>query len=157
MVHRGCLTPGESPRGTLVYAAAFLRRREIILEAALLLRSKMFRLILIHELFHFVWPRLSNQGRASFSRLLADEWKARARGELGESSSAKKQQLLQRSAATANRRLWRNYVCESFCDTAAWLYSGAAQEEGASRLRNRWRERRKNWFQAVLNQGAWKC
>ena len=47
----------------------------------------MLRLIIIHELFHFVWIRLGNKGRTQFSELLRDEYKHRARGELGGFSS----------------------------------------------------------------------
>ena len=53
----------------------------------------MLRLIIIHELFHFVWMRLDNRGRNQFSELLGDEYRHRARGELGESAAVKKSLL----------------------------------------------------------------
>jgi hypothetical protein len=112
-------------------------------------------LILIHELFHFVWMRLGNGARAEFTDVLLKEWKHGARGELGESSAVRKQ-LVREGAVTRKARPWRDYVCESFCDTAAWLYA-AASDNGVFTLRKRWREGRKAWFEAAANRGVWNC
>ena len=73
--------------GKAVYAASFIRERRIVLDLALLQTSDLFRAILLHELFHFVWVRLGNPLRASFSKMLAQERDACACGNLGESSS----------------------------------------------------------------------
>lgn len=135
-----------------MYAAAFLRERNIILEAALLSNASAFRLILVHELFHFVWPRLANGVRKSFSGMLLDERNRGARGELGESSGVRKELF----RLNGNPRLWREYVCESFCDTAAWLYAGVIADRSFT-LRPRWQERRKLWFEAAATSGPWKC
>jgi hypothetical protein len=140
--HRGKLLSAAPERGTPVHAASFIRRREIILEYELLDKPTL-PLILVHEIFHFVWARLSNATRASFSALLAEEFRRNARGELGESASVRKQ-LDPHS---------RDYVCESFCDTAAWLY--AARGRNAT-LAGRWQTRRRLWFEAAF-VGAIKC
>ena len=156
MAHRGRLVSAGSS-GSAVYAAAFLRERKIILESGLLSDPHTFPLILVHELFHFVWLRLGNSVRREFSCLLLDERSKGARGELGESSGVQK--------ALVNG-VWRDYVCESFCDTAAWFYIGEpyagslyAGREGNAlfTLRKRWRERRKNWFRATAAHRPWKC
>lgn len=151
-MHRGVLVSADGSSGTAVYAAAFVRQRRIILEAALLAAPKTFRLILVHELFHFVWPRLGNQLRQSFGVMISEEWQKGARGELGESSAVRKE--LFRSSASV--RVWRDYVCESFCDTAAWLYAGE-RSSNLFTLRPRWRERRRTWFEGRGDSEAWKC
>lgn len=114
----------------------------------------MLRFIIIHELFHFVWMRLGNGDRTQFSELLADEYGHRARGELGDSAAVKKALLEPRDCHTNTRR-WRDYVCESFCDTAAWRYSGLRQK-GVSRLASRWRKRRELWFNSKFARSL-KC
>ena len=121
-----------------MHAASFIRRREIILEYELLDKPSL-PLILVHEIFHFVWARLSNATRASFSALLAEEFRGKARGELGESASVRKQ--LDPHG--------RDYVCESFCDTAAWLYA-APGKDGNATLAKRWQTRRRLWFEAAF-------
>jgi len=151
-VHRGKLLWGCAKPGIAVHAASFLRRREIILATELLARPKLFRFILVHELFHFVWPRLSNHLRADFSELLRRERAARSRGELGESSCFKKERLGDADLLN-NSIAWRDYVCETFCDTAAWLYSGL-QRHSAFTLAKRWRERRGKWFKAAFHSGC---
>ncbi len=73
------------------------------------------------------------------------ELDARARGELGESSHVRKAKLV------AGANCWKEYVCESFCDTAAWLYSGVRQHE-EFKLADRWKNWRKNWFHEVFER-----
>jgi hypothetical protein len=128
-------------RGTPVHAASFIRRREIVLEQELLEKPAL-PLIVVHEIFHFVWVRLSNTARASFTALLAEEFRSNARGELGESATVKKQM--------ARGALTRDYVCESFCDSAAWLYASKATR-GHTTLGRRWRDRRAAWFAATFS------
>jgi hypothetical protein len=139
--HRGELLSANPERGTPVHAASFIRRREIILEDELLEKSEL-PLIVVHEIFHFVWVRLSNAARASFTALLAEEFRSNARGELGESATVKKQM--------ARGALTRDYVCESFCDSAAWLYASKATR-GHTTLGRRWRDRRAAWFAATFS------
>ncbi|HEX3682685.1 MAG TPA: hypothetical protein VHU83_09075 [Bryobacteraceae bacterium] len=153
-VHRGKLLWGCTERGVAVHAASFLRARQIVLRTELLAEPRVFRFILVHELFHFVWARLGNRLRAEFGALARREQTARARGELGESSSLKKERL----AAVdylRNSRAWRDYVCESFCDTAAWLYSDTGRS-AAGTLAKRWRDQRARWFRAAF-EGGCRC
>jgi hypothetical protein len=144
--HRGKLLCNQAHRGAAVYAASFLRKREVVIDSELVKQPGALRLIVLHELFHFVWMRLGNRARREFSELLADEYMHGARGELGESAVLKKSRLEDRDCRSSSRR-WRDYVCESFCDTAAWCYSDKT-EAGAFTLALRWRKLRQLWFQA---------
>ena len=154
-VHRGKLVSGRPGCGTPVYAASYIRKRKIVLENDLLRRGKTLRLILVHELFHFVWPRLGNSQRKAFADLLRCELQGRARGELGESAGVQKGLLTTRDGDVGNIREWRDYVCEGFCDTAAWIYAGVRRHDSFT-LAKRWRERRKVWFREVFGS-FWKC
>jgi len=109
----------------------------------------MLRLIVVHEIFHFVWPRLSNSQRKAFADLLFCELESRAHGELGESAGVQKELLASRDGDLANSREWRDYVCEGFCDTAAWIYAGVRTHDCFT-LARRWRERRKLWFREAM-------
>ena len=121
--------------GVPVHAASFIRERRIVLETALLEHPRKLRLILIHELFHFVWTRLGNALRRSFAGILERERQGGARGELGESAGTKK--------ASAP---WKVYVYESFCDTAAWMYAGVNKTPEFT-LAAGWRNKRRAWFE----------
>ena len=110
-----------------------------------LLTKPDFGLILLHELFHFVWARLGNRKRASYAELLVQERRAKARGELGESAAVQK----------ATNCETRDYVCESFCDTAAWLYA-STQKNPHANLAKRWSDIRKTWFVANITEPV-KC
>ena len=123
--HRGRLGSGEGP-GTEVHAGAFLRKREIVLDTALLADPVELGRILTHELYHFVWVRLGNRERRSYEELVAAECRRRVRGELGWSSQWRKESATARDRRERTRR-WREYVCESFCDTAAWLFREAGR------------------------------
>jgi hypothetical protein len=140
---RGKLLTGEGP-GTAVHAGAFVRKGEIVLDAALLAKPKEAGRILIHELYHFVWTRLSNAARLSYEALVADEIRGGASGELGWSSEWRKNALSAHDVRTRSRR-WREYVCESFCDTAAWLSAGGGRHEEFT-LPSVSRKRRRAWF-----------
>jgi hypothetical protein len=85
-----------------------------------------FPRIFVHELFHFVWLRAGNPNRFAWEALMRRELDAGAGGELGWSAEWRKQAMAARDHRSRSRR-WRDYCCESFCDTAAWLYSGAAR------------------------------
>jgi hypothetical protein len=128
-----------------VHAGAFLRERRIAFDCA----AAEFPRVFVHELFHFVWLRMGNARRRSFEELLAAE---RAEGELGWSAEWRKRALAPDDAARRTRR-WREYCCESFCDTAAWLYSGIARHEEFT-LPARLRVRRRRWFAAFVESGA---
>lgn len=129
-------------------AATHIPRRVILLDAGLLAQPGEFERILVHEIFHFAWVRLSNQTRRSWEGVLAAEFAERVRGELGWSAEWRKNKLRKDKLARADVRgrkpAWRRYVCESFCDTAAWLYGGLRGHDeytlaaGPRRIRRRW-------------------
>ena len=107
-----------------------------------------FPRIFVHELFHFVWLRLGNPLRQAWQAHLAAEWRGGARGELGWSAEWRKRGLDALEIAVRSRR-WREYCCEGFCDTAAWLYSGTARHPEFT-LPKRWRNARAAWFESRL-------
>jgi hypothetical protein len=129
-------------------AATSIPRRTILLDSAVLARGGEFERILIHEIFHFVWVRLSNASRRSWEAVLRAEFLRGSRGELGWSSEWRKNQL---AGADLRRRspAWRRYACESFCDSAAWLYGGLPRHEEFT-LPARFRRLRRAWFQQEL-------
>lgn len=124
-----------------VHGGAFLRERRILFDCS---RAEFPR-IFVHELFHFAWLRAGNPKRRAFEELIAEELRAGARGELGWAAESRKLKL-RREDWTGRTRRWREYCCESFCDTAAWLYGGL-REHGEFTLATRWRERRRDWFE----------
>ncbi|HTU46730.1 MAG TPA: hypothetical protein VMF91_16810 [Bryobacteraceae bacterium] len=142
----------SAEHGIAVDAASFLREREIVLHTELLAEPEAFGFILVHELFHFVWRRLGNRRRAEFSALILQERVAHARGELGDSSAFKKQRVAD-SDRLRNSVAWRDYICESFCDTAAWLYADR-QSDASFTLARRWQNRRADWFRAAFKAGC---
>ncbi len=134
--------------GREAIAGADIRRREIHLHPSLRRNPRERSRILTHELFHFAWVRLGNPRRDEWKQLLAEELRRGARGELGHSSQWRKDEL--------RKDEWRQnelptafpaYACESFCDTAAWLFS-TCQEHEEYTLAPRWRARRRLWFLA---------
>ncbi len=135
---------GLRDRGGPVHAGAFLRRRRILFNCT----QAEFARIFVHELFHFVWLRLGNPARLSFERLIAAEMKSHARGELGWAAESRKRRLAPADVQSRGR-CWREYCCESFCDTAAWLYCGVASHPEFT-LANSRRRRRRAWFEGTL-------
>lgn len=123
-----------------VHAGSFLRERSIGFNC----RAREFSRIFVHELFHFVWLRLSNQRRHSYETVLCGERAAGARGELGWSAEWRKEKLTPKDVQTRSR-FWREYCCESFCDTAAWIYSGVRRHPEFT-LAGRYGQRRRAWF-----------
>jgi hypothetical protein len=121
-------------------AGADIRRREIHLHPSLRRRLNDRSRILTHELFHFAWVRLGNPRRAAWKQLLQHELTAKAKGELGWSSQWRKEEL---------PKNFNHYACESFCDTAASLFSACRHHEEYT-LAPRWRARREKWFLANL-------
>jgi len=145
---RGKLLSGEIERGYAVHAASFIRKRAIVLEQELLDQKRLLRAILVHELFHFVWVRCGNQRRRDYGSLLSEETCRNARGELGESSETWKKSWRNASQARlrSSEQRWREYVCESFCDTAAWYFSAERQRLPVT-LAQRWQRKRAKWFE----------
>jgi len=129
--------------GNPAHAATFLRERLIVLD--LDLKHDRDRIVW-HEIFHFAWVRLGNPRRLDWGRLLSGEFRAGARGETGWSAEWRKIELSEEDVSRRTRR-WREYCCESFCDTAAWILSG---RESEITLARRWREGRKSWFNRHL-------
>jgi len=128
--------------GTAVHAATFIRRRHMVLDAQLLENDGELRRIVVHELFHFIWVRLGNAVRRSFEELLAGQ--RPARGELGWSSEYRKQELAPVDVRRRSRK-WREYCCEAFCDTAAFLYARRKTHDEFT-LAQRYRRKRIAWF-----------
>lgn len=141
--YRGKLL-SEGDRGTPVHAASFLRRRETVLGSELTGNAAEFARILLHEIFHFVWLRTGNPARRSFEALLAEELRRHARGEMGWSAAISKKRFSSRDLRNRSR-LWREYVCESFCDTAAWRYAGIRRHPEFT-LAPVFRRARRAWF-----------
>ncbi len=135
------------PHGQPVFAGSFIRKRQIVLDQELERQPRELARILVHELFHFAWVRLGNPARRSYEELLRLEWKQRARGELGWSAELRKNGLLEPPPSSSP--LWRDYLCESFCDTAAWIYSGVRRHPEYT-LSPRHRNRRADWFRAAF-------
>ena len=135
---------GLRDRRGSVHAGSFLRERRIAFDCS---RAEFPR-IFVHEVFHFVWLRAGNPLRGSWGALLESELAVHARGELGWSAEWRKERLRATDISRRTRR-WREYCCESFCDTAAWLYSGTRRHTEFT-LKSRFREGRRAWFAAFL-------
>ncbi len=136
--------------GQEVHAGAFIHRREIVLESALATRPRELARVMVHELFHFVWLRAGNPLRGSYERLLEAEMARGVWGELGWSSESRKRSLRPGDRLRRSRR-WREYVCESFCDSAAWLLAGLRAHEEFT-LTVRCRRARREWFRGPLGR-----
>lgn len=144
---RGQLRSGGA-KGQEVLAGSFVVRREIVLESELATRPTELARVLLHELFHFVWLHAGNPLRRSYELLLQAEMQRGARGELGWSAESRKQALVPADVRRRTRR-WREYTCESFCDTAAWLYAGLRKHEEFT-LAPRFRCARREWLTRAL-------
>ena len=130
-------------------AASNIRRRLILLDREVLAERGDFERILIHEIFHFTWVRLPNSKRRSWEKLIESEIARGTAGELGWSAESRKEKL--RAAAIARRSpAWRRYACESFCDSAAWLYAGLRRHEEFT-LPARFRRARAQWLRQNLD------
>jgi hypothetical protein len=140
-------SPGLRDRHGEVHAASFLRRRRIAVNCS----ATEFPRIFTHELFHFAWLRAGNARRYSFECLLRAEHTAGARGELGWSAEWRKNALTAADFGERSRR-WREYCCESFCDTAAWLYGGLPAHPEFT-LARPFRRVRRAWFETTVNGG----
>ena len=147
---RGRLLSGGR-RGTEVHAGSFLRRRLVVLDDELQRNAGELARILVHEAFHFVWLRLGNARRVSYESLLAGERHSRARGELGWSAERRKAGITGADVRGRTRR-WREYACESFCDTAAWLYARGGRHAECT-LAPKFRRPRRDWFSKNLVDG----
>jgi hypothetical protein len=133
-----------------VHAGSFLRKRLMVLDRALLETPAELARIVAHELFHFAWLRLGNSTRRAWERLLESEMRSGVEGELGWSAEWRKAELRRPDLARRTRR-WRQYACESFCDTAAWLLAGAGKHAEFT-LSSPARRARRRWFGNLLRR-----
>jgi len=129
-------------------AATSIPRRVILLDSAVLKRPGEFERILVHEVFHFAWVRLGNPARRDWERVLGAEVADGARGELGWSAEWRKKKL-RASVISMRGAAWRRYVCESFCDSAAWMFAALDRHDEFT-LAARFRRRRREWFERNL-------
>jgi hypothetical protein len=130
--------------GNPASAATFVRGRETILDPELQRHPRQHRRVLLHEYFHFAWVRLGNPRRAAWEAFLKVEWNAHARGEAGWSAEWRKQKLSERDVAERSRR-WREYCCESFCDTGAFVIDAYSDRSEITLSAGR-RRARVAWF-----------
>jgi hypothetical protein len=128
--------------GNPAHAATYIGRRLIVLDNGLKIRPREHRRILLHEYFHFAWVKLGNQRRRAWEAYLRSEWNSGGRGEAGWSAEWRKQELSADDVLRRSRR-WREYCCESFCDTAAWIAGGVDSEVTLAQIRRRGRAA---WF-----------
>lgn len=117
---RGKLRFGGGP-GQPIHAASFLRERRMVLDEDLRSDPGELARIALHEIFHFAWIRLNNAERRRWEQLLKEEIAAGVRGELGWSAEMRRNALRREDVRRRTRR-WREYICESFCDSAAWAF-----------------------------------
>jgi hypothetical protein len=132
--------------GMEVYAAAMVKKRELFLDSSLLDHAPELIRIFAHEVFHFVWGRIGNETRRSWEALIRAERRRRMTGELGWSA-----QLYKNKLAIDSGRVWRDYLCESFCDTAGWYFSGV-QTHDEFTLPVTARRKRARWFAELLEK-----
>ena len=123
-------------------AATSIPKRLILLDREVLAKQGDFERILIHEIFHFAWVRLSNASRRDWENLLASE---KAPGELGWSAEWRKLKLNSTDARLRSPK-WRRYARESFCDSAAWLFADLKKHDEFT-LPAASRRARKLWFE----------
>jgi hypothetical protein len=132
-------------------AATSIPQRVILLDSEVLAPPE-FERILVHEIFHFAWVRLSNSLRWDWERVLVREIGRHAEGELGWSAERRKSRLTS-GDVRARARPWRLYACESFCDTAAWRFASVRAHEEFT-LKARFRGLRRAWFEKHIETGV---
>lgn len=141
------------------FAASYIPERYIVLERALFRRRIELGRILYHELGHFLWPRLGHRRRRRFQESIRRELRERVRGELGYSAEVRKASLSAGrrpgGSRQAHARQLRDYFCESFCDTGAYVLLGGARRVNHSEftLSRAARERRVLTWKEVAMSG----
>ena len=143
---RGKLLSGGNA-GSEVHAASFLRERLIVLDSTLSRNGKERDRILAHELFHFAWWRAGNPLRVSYEHVVRSELLAKIAGEAGWSAEWRKDALEPDDRRYRTRR-WREYICESFCDTGALLLCELDTHHEMTLPRRAWKTRR-DWFEGI--------
>ena len=110
--------------------------------------------ILVHELFHFAWVRLGNPARRSYEALVREEWKQRARGELGWSAESRKRVLLKSSPIVASKPITPSPGATTFAKVFATPPPGSTREcarHPEYTLAARHRNRRAEWFRGCVS------
>jgi hypothetical protein len=108
-----------------VHATSFIPQGYLLLGEELFAWAGELGRILFHELCHFLWPRLG-KGRELYEAAIMSEVREGVRGEMGFSAAESRESLpgrltdLRRLTPAARQR-WRYYLCESFCDTGAYV------------------------------------
>ena len=151
---------GELPLGNHLHAVSYIPQRYVVLQRDLFRRRVELGRIFYHELCHFLWPRLGNPRRRSYEAVLRQEVREGTRGELGYSAQWRKEQL--RANGNSSRRKagrrerWRDYVCESFCDTGSFVLLGPERRANHSEytLSRAARQHRRRWVALVLGVEA---
>jgi hypothetical protein len=138
----------KSHKGDAVYAGCFLRKRQIVLDDGMLRTPRVLERIFVHEVFHFVWSRLGARLRDSWHEVIDAEILRGANGELGWSAESMKLSVTDEDRINRSRR-WKDYICESFCDTAGW-YFGTASRYSEMTLGPRERALRRTWIREHL-------
>jgi hypothetical protein len=146
--HRGMLL-SRSSKGIPVYAGCFLGKRQIVLDDSMLRTPNVLARIFLHEIFHFVWWRLGTPLRRSFEALIREEIRNKATGEMGWSAECQKLGLTKGDELRRTRRWW-DYLCESFCDTAAWSF-GNKRPSCELTLHKKFRAVRHRWMKENLH------
>lgn len=134
----------KSHKGDAVYAGSFLRQRRIVLDQSMLRTPRVLERIFVHEVFHFVWSRLGQPVRDSWEMLIRKEFVSGADGELGWSAESMKLKLTEADRKFGTRR-WKDYLCESFCDSAGWFF-GSAKRYSEMTLDAALRKERRLWI-----------
>ena len=129
-----------------MHAGSEIRKRLMVLDSDLLREPEELTRIFLHELHHFVWVRLGNPARRAYEEMAKTQFGAR--GELGWSAEMLKRNLTRADVDRRSRR-WRDYVGESFCDTAAWYHMRKRRHDEWT-LAASHRERRARWFSQYL-------
>jgi hypothetical protein len=130
-----------------------VRKREVVLDRALAAAPAELKRVVAHEMFHFVWLRMTNRQRREWGGLLRAE---RSSGELGWSSEWRRREL-SGDDARMNTRRWREYASESFSDTGAWLASGGIGDPDRL-LGRKWIGRRMRFLAELKSHwnGVWR-
>jgi len=129
--HRGTLPPQLRNGDRSTQAVSYVRERVIVLRQRLFRQRWLGQRLFYHELCHFLWPRLGVRARKRFVRHLERERARGLRGELGYSAQYRKSRLPR--PGQPGQAAWREYACESFCDTGAYALARAAGSRQALR------------------------
>ncbi len=152
--------PEKTASSSRTHAVSFIPERYVVLDAALFHRRVELGRILYHELCHFLCPRLGNPSREKFAALLVREFRQGIAGELGYSAEWRKANLTAGGKGKRRKdflgRPWREYVCESFCDTGSFVLLDRERRRNHSEytLSGMARDRRcSRWSQLVFGRG----